>query len=226
MENYKELYILCEPINTPIGDINFLKVKDYPLLLNYVPYFKLQKFEVIDKIRETSKELADHYQEKQFIEIIRELSSVYELETAYSELFYLCFDKDVFDLITTDEQLEYYLNLIKDMNCISVEKKNPNPEIEYFNELKRMMDKQKNSGITFEAIYTSVWKEIGERPKELYIYEMYSLFDRIAHFKNHDLTALYSSVSSEVKVESWYKSTDKDKKQELTSLEELQSKSL
>lgn len=226
MENYKELYILCEPLQTPIGQIKFLKVKDYPTLLEYVPYLKLQKFEVIEKIAERSKEQANYFSEKPFIDIIHELSTTYELEVAYIELFKLCFGEDVFYLVTTDEELEYYRDLIKEMNCLTYEKKNPNPEIEYFNELKRLMNQQKGSGITFKSIYTSVWLKTHERPSNMYIYEMYALFDRIMHFKNHDMTVLYSSVSSEVKVEPWYKSTDEDNKKELTSLEALQSKSL
>jgi hypothetical protein len=222
MENFKELYIVCEPLDTPLGKINFLKVKDYPLLLQYIPYLSLQKFEVIDKIREKSDDLAKYYDEKQFIEIIHELSAVYELETVYSQLFYLCFNKDVFNLVRTDEEFEYYKNLITDMNCLVYEKKNPNPEIEYFNQLKRLYSKQKSSGINFESIYTSVWLMTGQNPIDMYIYQLHSLFNRIAHFKNHDMTVLYSSVSDKIKVENWYSSFVKEEDNKLTSLNELQ----
>jgi hypothetical protein len=181
----------------------------------------LQKFEVIDKIREKSDDLAKYYDEKQFIEIIHELS-VYELETVYSQLFYLCFNKDVFNLVRTDEEFEYYKNLITDMNCLVYEKKNPNPEIEYFNQLKRLYSKQKSSGINFESIYTSVWLMTGQNPIDMYIYQLHSLFNRIAHFKNHDMTVLYSSVSDKIKVENWYSSFVKEEDNKLTSLNELQ----
>jgi acyl-CoA-binding protein len=86
-----------------------------------------------------------------------------------------------------------------------------------------MYDKQKSNGeLTFEAIYTSVWVETGEKPDDMTIYQMYALFSRIGQFKNYDTTTLYNTVSGEVKIDAWYKHINLlEKEDKKTTLEEF-----
>lgn len=92
-----------------------------------------------------------------------------------------------------------------------------------------MYEKQKSNGdISFESVYTSVWMAFGIKPIEMTLYELYANFNRVGQFKAFDATTLYSSVTSEATVESWYKHVEicADKKKELTSLEKIQQSNL
>ena len=98
-------------------------------------------------------------------------------------MFELCFKSDVFDLIKTDEELSYYIDLIITINNVSITKENPNPEIEWFNKLERMKSKD-NAVVAFKHIYTSVWAYTGQRPpKDMTLYAFFNLFSQVAQFK-------------------------------------------
>jgi hypothetical protein len=108
------------------------------------------------------------------------------------------------------------------MNSLPYEEKNPNPEIQYFIDLKKQLEKQRsNGGLTFEAIYTSVWTMLGQRPDDMTIYQMYALFSRIGQFKNYDTTTLYNTTSGQVKIDPWYKHIDLMEEEKKTTLEEF-----
>jgi hypothetical protein len=209
LENIRELYILGRPIETELGIIHFVKVKDYTSIIKYIPYLQLQKFEILDAIAKMNKDIAEDLKDVPFIDMIRELKDVFEVYNMFEELFLFLFKDNVFDYIETDEQFEYYKKLIHEMNCIPIEEKNPNPEIQYFINLKKQLERQRSKGgITFESIYTSVWATTGKEPLDMTIYSMYALFGRIGQFKNFDTTTLYNSVSGEVPIEPWFKHID------------------
>lgn len=207
MQNIEELYILGESgetIETPIGQLHFIKVKDYAKLMQYVPLLYLDKKDLLMSIKDEYKDL---FKDMQFIDIIKYFDSKeYPLYQQYKKLFILCFKEDVFDLIKSDEEFDEYRQMIIKMNCINYEKPNPNPEIEYFNKLERMMRERNGEVITLKSIITSVGL-YHQNPFELTIYYLYALFDRIANFKNYDTTTLYKTVDVENKIQinSWYK---------------------
>lgn len=209
MEDIRDLYILGQPIDTNIGKIHFLTVKEYTEFTKYIPYLEAEKFEVIDYIKKLDKSVGKTLEDASFLEIIHGLKNALELYSMFKGLFQLCFKNDVFDLIGSDEEFEHYRDLIRKMNGVQHEVKNPNPEIQYFNDLKKKYDKKKSNGnISFESIYTSVWLQSGINPNELTVYQLYALFSRITQFKNYDTTVLYNSVSGEVPIEAWYKHVD------------------
>jgi hypothetical protein len=224
VDNIPQLYILSKPIETELGNIHFFKVSDYDILLKYVPYIELSKSELVNKVFSIDKDLGKLAKELQMIELINMFKDLYN---KYQELFLFCFKKDVFYKIDNDNTFEYYIDLIRKMNLIEHEEKNPNPEIQYFNDLKKLYDKKKSNGdITFESIYTSVAKECGN-PDDMSIYKMYALFNRICQFQNHQTTVLYSSVSGgdKVSIDPWYKHVDLTKKErETMTLDQFENK--
>lgn len=225
MENIKELYVISQPIETPLGKLKFLKVKDYPRFMEYISYLKLTKSEILGKIIRISKESAKFLENKSFVEIIHLLKPHTELFDVFKELFTWVFDNEnAFESIVTDEEFDYYRELILNSNGINFDRPNPNAEIEHFNNLKRQYDKAKQGGeITLEAIITSVWLYIGTNPEELTIYQLYALFNRIAKFQNHSEGVIYNSVTGEVKVEGWYEHVElfKDEHKGKETLEEF-----
>lgn len=223
MDNIKELYCLGKPLETELGEIHFIKVGDYDKLMRFVPYINMDKNELLMSIAKYDKEIAIAIKDVPYISIIKELKDVFEVYNMFQELFILVFDRDCFEEIGTDEQFEEYLKLICEMNCLQREEKNSNPEIQYFMNLKKQLEKQKsNNGVSFESIYTSVWIECGNSPDDMTIYQMYALFNRIGQIKNYETTILYSTVSGEVKVEPWYRHVDlMNNKEQKTTLEEF-----
>lgn len=223
LQNIKSLYILGKPIETSLGKIKFVKVCEYDRFIKYAQYINLEKIAFLKKIAEIDREVARNLKDMPFIDIIKGLRDVSDLYNMYEEMFFFLFQEDVFDQIDTDEEFEYYRDLIRKMNNVPYEKENPNPEIQYFNNLKNMYNKRKSNGdLSFEAIHTSVEAFTGISPDKMTIYKMYAIFNRIGQFKNHEATILYSSVSNEVQVNPWYRHIDllgeEDKK---TTLDEF-----
>lgn len=133
----------------------------------------------------------------------------------YNELFKLCFKKDdMFAEIKNEADFELYRDLIRTMNCISYEKPNSNPEIEKFNNYKRLYNEKSGGGVSFEGIVTSVEAFTGKDTNVMTIYKLHSLFNRISQFKNHDSTTLFRTVA-DIKVIDWYQDTKKDEKEEV-----------
>lgn len=220
MQDIKDLYILGKPIETKLGNLRFIKVKEYDEFIKHIPYILLDKNEVIKGI---NKEYQHYFVDRPFIEIIKYFNeNPYNLYKGYKELFQFCFSNDVFDLIQSDEEFNYYIDLIKKMNYLHYAKPNPNPEIEKFNRFKKYLQKKKGEEITFESVYTSVGLFMGCDPDEMSIYKMYAYFNRIGQFKNHETTTLYSTVAKDVKIELWCKHIDMfNIETKKTSLEEF-----
>jgi hypothetical protein len=228
MVNAKSLYILGEPVDIGIGIARFVKIKEYPKLLEYIPYLELEKYEILQKISEINPVMSEYFQDKGLLRIIKGLKGTkYELYDVYKEMMEFIFGEDILPKIESEEQLYQIRQLIRDMNCISHEEKNPNPEIQYYNDLKKMYNEKKGNVITFEAMISSVMMECGLFTMELTIYQLHALFNRVQQIKQYDRTVLYSSVSDKVTIEPWYKHVEinGDKKVETTTLEELQNRS-
>lgn len=206
MQDIKDFYILCEPIETKIGKIKFFRVSEYLQLVSFIQIIFLQKKDLLKTIK---PEYKNYFEELSLLETIKYFNhDSYNLYQSFKDLFILCFDEDCFDKIQDDKELQYYLDLMKKMNCLTYEKPSSNPEIEKFNRLKRELDKRNNGGTDFEAVYTSVWLASGNKPNNLYIYEMYALFYRECQFNNYRTTTLFHTVSSDTKIDSWCKSID------------------
>lgn len=210
----QELFIFGDhyEIQTNIGICHFVLTKDYPKLMKFVPYLYLEKqdilLNIIDKYR-------DEFNEVSLLEFIQYFKEPpYDLYNSYKELFQLVFMDDVFDKIQSDEELKGYLELIKEMNCIHYEKPNPNPEIEYYNKLERIMKERSGEVITLKSMITSVG--LYTNPFELTIYQLHAWFERISMFKTYNTTTLFKTVDSKMNIIPWYK--DEDAKKNNTSL--------
>jgi Ca2+-binding EF-hand superfamily protein len=236
IDNIEDLYVLGRPIKTDIGICHFIKVHEFEKLMKYLDLLTLQKFQIIryydilllskdmsDNEKLALKELIKTLKTQPLIKYIKEINR--DVHKRFNELFFFCFKNDVFDLIETDEELEFYRDLIIKMNNLPVIKENPNPEIEEYNRLEREMSSQQSGHITFTSIYTSVWGFTGKEPKNMTMYQMYKLFDRISYFKNHHVTALFRTVSNEVKIQNWYDDIKNTSRDRVTTLEQLEKES-
>lgn len=197
----KEFYILGLPIKTKIGNIYFVKVKDYYTVLNFLPYIFLNKEDIYDLF--DNKELAkEQLEDVSFLSIIKNVSDLYLI---YKKMFYFFFKEDVFDLVESDEELVYYLNLMKEMNCLHYEKPSKDPEIAKFDMYDKIYREKKGLVVTFEAMVTSVVLMSHQNVLEMTIYKLNALFNRIMAFENYRASILFSTVAPDVQIENWFK---------------------
>lgn len=219
MEDVSDFYILGLPIETSIGTMYPIKVKDYVKFAKYTQILNIEDFE-LKKMLNPESEMYKPLNSVHFFYIIKAFQDesipkdnmFYEMCLHYQNLFKLCFQDDVFNKIKTSEEFEYYRELIRDFNGIKYDKPNPNPEIERYNKLKKLLEAKKGDSITFEAMYTSVLVTIGNNPNDLTLYQFYEVFNRIGHFKNYDTTTLYKTVdaSGSLDVQPWYGETKEE----------------
>ena len=159
MDDIKEFYILGIPIETTIGNLHQTYMRDYLKLYKYVGILTFDKNDLIKYLQDlvASDNMFEpilHYANTvtlfEFIIFFRgdeyEKSFIRDLYLKYRELFKFCFKEDVFDKIQNNEEFEYLIQLIKNVNDIKYEKPNPNPEIARFDRLKQ---KLKENDISF-----------------------------------------------------------------------------
>ena len=227
MLNIRDLYIQGDYIDTPLGKCYFIKVEEYPDMIYYRKFFEIQKDKIVLEAKEDNPDYADILNEMELVQIIKHDTKFRDMFNDFFMFFFkdgytevkdkkgnVVKDKngnpikkpnDFMSQIKSDDELESVLDLFKEMNCIRIEKENPNPEIEKFNKLRRKMQEMKGEGITYEAMYTSVWLEVNKEPNDLTLYQFYKLFDRISQFKQYDTSTLMATVSKDAKIEPWYK---------------------
>lgn len=209
MYNIPELYIQAEYIETSIGKCYLLKMSEYPTLVIYYDYFELDKERILKNAKKDNYEGYSMLEEMSLIEIIKANPQSYQNYNSFLNLFFKD-NEDTLSLIKSDKELESVLGLIKETHCIKIEKPNPNPEIEKYNQLRRKMMEARGEKITHESMYTSVWVGTNQDPKDLTIYQFHKLFDRIAKFKSYDTTTLFATVATDVDIKGWYSASDDD----------------
>lgn len=213
MMDIKEFYILGLPIETGIGECQFLKVKEYPDYFMDLQIVAMTKDQLIYKYSAMNKggvlnELIEELQRLPLYEIVLGLP---ELKQSYFRLFDKVFNsEDIFLQITT-ETFDYYRKLVMTMNCMKEEIINPNPEIQKAIERSKRVKQLEGEKTEFADIVTScVVNGLSyQNINEFTIYQMYMTYYRIAQFKNYDTTTLFSTVSTEkIKIDSWSKHID------------------
>jgi hypothetical protein len=211
MMDIKEFYILGLPIQTEIGECQFLKVKEYPDYFMDLQIVSMTKDQLVYKYTEMNKggvlnELIEELQRLPLYEIV---IGIPELQQSYYKLFNKVFNNEDSLLQINMENFDYYRKLVMTMNCMKEEIINPNPEIQKAIERSKRVKSLDGEKTEFADIVTSVVGFNGlsyQNINEFTIYQLYMTYYRIAQFKNYDTTTLFSTVSSEkIKIDSWGK---------------------
>lgn len=210
MINIQEFYILGLPIETDIGECQFIKVKDYPDYFNDLQIISLSKDHLIYKYSLLNKDgslnkLIDDLSKLNLFEIVISLP---ELQQSYYRVFTKAFGNEETLSFVTKDNFDYYRKLIMTMNCLKEEQINPNPEIQHALERSRRVKSQEGEKLTFADMCSSVVGYNGltyQNISDFTIYQFYMTYYRIAHIKNYDTTTLFKTVSNDVKIDSWSK---------------------
>lgn len=209
MKNVEEFYILGLPIETDVGECNFIRVKDYPDYFMDLQIVSMNKGKIIHDYTLLNKtgQLTAFIEQLNKLELFDIVTGIPDLRDAYIRLFRKVFnDENIIEKITIDN-IEQYRSLILKMQCIKEEIVNPNPEIQKAIERSRRVKAQDAEKLTFSDMVTSTVVGTGidyELINEWSIYRLYMTFHRISKFKNYDTSTLFATVSSEkVKIEGW-----------------------
>ena len=211
MKDIPEFYILGLPIETEIGLVDFIKVKEYPDYYQDLYLFSMSKEELIYRLSEVNKNGSLN----ELIELIKPLSlfqistMLPDLANAYYKVFTRVFNSEDSLSKINESNFDYYRKLIMRMNVLKEEKINPNPEIQRAIERSKRLKVAEGDRITFADIVSSVvgynglsYKDINE----FTLYQLYMTYYRIANIKNYDTSTLFATVSAEkINIESWSK---------------------
>lgn len=235
MKNIEEFYILERPIQTDIGVLYPFTVNEYPEMMEFMILLILDEQNIIVWLEAMSEQIEifvpilESARQMTLFELIKLFDDIdykgtifndlYELNNQYKELFEYCFREDVFLKVKSSEEFEYYRDLIITFNNIQYTKPNPNPEIERRNQLKRKLLEMKGETIDFESMITSIEVVEGRDIGSMTVYKFGKIFDRIAQFKNYDITVLYSMLDGR-KIYPWYQTIQQTEPEEQYITEE------
>lgn len=207
-----EFFILGNPIETEIGNAQFIKVKDYPDIfsdLNIVSASKNHFLHNYLSSKEVNEEQRKWILKASLFEIV---SSIPDIFYSYYRVFAKVFDADKAIERVNADNFDYCRQLIMKMNCMKEEVINPNPEIQRAIERSKRLKAQESGKLTFTDIVTSIVGYNGltyESINDFTIYQLYQTFHRIGQIKNYDTSTLFATVSSEkINIESWNKHID------------------
>lgn len=213
MIDHQDFYILGIPIDTELGNVSFLRIKDYPDYILDLQVMSMSKLEIIHKYQNTNK----NGQLDNMISVMRQMSlyqisvELPELRQAYYNVFLKVFGDEKPIGRIGEDNFEYYRKLIMNMNCMKEEVVNPNPEIQRAIERSKRVKSQEHGKLTFSDICSSIvaYSSIGYKDLiDLTIYQLYMTFHRIGQFKNYDTSTLFATVSGDVNIDNWSKHID------------------
>lgn len=214
MKNIQDFYILGLPIETDLGKVDFIKIRDYPEFFVDLQIIGWSKYEIIYKYSELNKdgsldELLKELNKLNLYEIVLGLPELYQ---AYFNVFSKVFQNEEAMTLIDEKNFDFYRELIMKMNCVTEEEYSPNPEIQHAIERSKRVKAQERGKLTFSDMCSSIVAGSNISYHELLdltVYQFYMTFYRIAQFKNYDTSTLFATVSTEkIDIESWSKHID------------------
>lgn len=211
-----ELFILGEPIETDIGDARFFAVRDMHILEKYRLMFQFNKHRLLEFLRFQNREAYEYY--RIIFEDIDYISMIYafgdeafkdtmfsEIYEANREIFKYVFGYDVFEeIMLTQEEYNYYFELIAEMNRITPHTVNPNPRIRQRDAARQYIASSQGDSVSTQGMISSVALVMGfSEVRELTIYQLEEMFGRMTKFDQYMVTRIGSFISSETDVISW-----------------------
>ena len=202
------------PIKTEIGYLHPTKLRDFERFNEYMDLLVTQDFEFKEK-------LLSIYDNTEFISMIKgnhifntmnNIKILYPTDenifniwhSRYCELFDFMFKEDVFHMIKSPEEFEFYRDLILEINGVSFEKPNPNPEIQKPKDLWNMIQKMKGGFPSFEDKVSSVMLFYSGDILDLTLYQLNSLFTKTISYSNWIPYSIGSMFSEGNKLDLWF----------------------
>lgn len=215
--NIEDFYIFGVPVETDIGKVDFLRVKDYAVYYLDLQLISMSKLEIIYKYTEANKDgqLDELIKQLEKMDLYAIVASIEELHQAYVNVFLKVFENEEMVGKVNKDNFENYRHLIMRMNCVQEEEISPNPEIQRAIERSKRVKAQDKENITFAAMCSSIVAFSGIDYRDLLdwtIYQFYMTYQRIDQIKNYDAMSSIAPFA-EVNIEHWGKHIDLFKKE-------------
>ncbi|MED1123316.1 hypothetical protein [Bacillus atrophaeus] len=213
MNDFKDFFFLGKPINTEIGELDFIRLKEYPDYISALNMMKMSKKEII---REHSKFNEDGSLDALIIELKKRslFDIVHSLLPEFSEAYFKVLSRVVKDpesLQTIDKKIFNNIRkLILDMHCLTEDKIIDNAELQEFHDISKTL-KQQDSQNDLKDIASCVAAFNGytyEEISEMTMYQLYLSYYRMSEVMNYNTSTLFATVSPDVKVGDWSNHVD------------------
>ncbi|MCY8466873.1 hypothetical protein [Bacillus atrophaeus] len=213
MNEFKDFFFLGKPINTEIGELDFIRLKEYPDYISALNMMKMSKKEII---REHSKFNEDGSLDALIIELKKRslFDIVHSLLPEFSEAYFKVLSRVVKDpesLQTIDKKIFNNIRkLILDMHCLTEDKIIDNAELQEFHDISKTL-KQQDSQNDLKDIASCVAAFNGytyEEISEMTMYQLYLSYYRMSEVMNYNTSTLFATVSPDVKVGDWSNHVD------------------
>ncbi|MEC5219929.1 hypothetical protein [Bacillus atrophaeus] len=213
MNEFKDFFFLGKPINTEIGELDFIRLKEYPDYISALNMMKMSKKEII---REHSKFNEDGSLDALIIELKKRslFDIVHSLLPEFSEAYFKVLSRVVKDpesLQTIDKKIFNNIRkLILDMHCLTEDKIIDNEELQEFHDISKTL-KQQDSQNDLKDIASCVAAFNGytyEEISEMTMYQLYLSYYRMSEVMNYNTSTLFATVSPDVKVGDWSNHVD------------------
>ncbi|ULN54907.1 hypothetical protein [Bacillus subtilis] len=208
MNELKDFFFLGKPIQTEIGEIDFIRLKDYPLYTKELSMLRMNKKSLIKEYSRFNEDgsldpFIIEMKKRDLYEIVH--SVLPDFHEAYFKVFSkVLINKDSLSLIGT-HNFPRLRKLILDMHCITEDKVVDNDELQEFHDISKSL-KQQDSQSDLKDIVSCVAAFNGytyEEISEMTMYQLYLSFYRMAEVMNYNTTTLFATVSPDVKVSDW-----------------------
>lgn len=213
MNEFKDFFFLGKPINTEIGELDFIRLKEYPDYISALNMMKMSKKEII---REHSKFNEDGSLDALIIELKKRslFDIVHSLLPEFSEAYFKVLSRVVKDpesLQAIDKKIFNNIRkLIMDMHCLTEDKIIDNAELQEFHDISKTL-KQQDSQNDLKDIASCVAAFNGytyEEISEMTMYQLYLSYYRMSEVMNYNTSTLFATVSPDVKVGDWSNHVD------------------
>ncbi|PAV30167.1 hypothetical protein CIL05_06785 [Virgibacillus profundi] len=231
IEDIEDFYIQGSPIKTEIGFCHFIKVKDYSEMIGKLSVLVYDKNKIMADMHQQKKKASGEHLKSLIasIEVVEQgttfkiIKQLPNFDMAYQELFSVLFRDDGAWKKVSEQNFNYYRELIAKMNGITLPETNPNPEIQAF--LDMAAKSKSGEGIGFTTLMTSVAVGQGASYAQINNYTVFQLnmtFRRIAGFKDYDTSTLFATVAEKVDISNWSKNHEiAEKNKHVITKEEL-----
>ncbi|MCX2885991.1 hypothetical protein OQE43_16975 [Bacillus velezensis] len=213
MNVLKDFFFLGRPINTEVGAIDFIHLRDYPEYISELNMMKMSKKEIIRNFSKINNDgslndLIIELKKNSLFKIVHDYLP--EFNQAYFKVFSKVFvDKESLHLID-QRAFNNVRKLILEMHCLTEEKIVDNDELQEFHDLNNQL-KLQNSQNDLKDIASCVAAFNGYTYQEvanMTIYQLYLSYYRMGEIMNYNTSALFATVSTDVKIGDWNSHVD------------------
>lgn len=221
--NERELYGFGIPMDSEFGKIRFLTYVEYLQLLPelslisqntlHIYYLYLKRFKSLKLVGEEKVSIEESLEDLKNQPLYNIVKSDKSFEGTYKKIFNIVLEdkSQVKEILNNEENFMKMRQYVMDMNMLTEDEVNPNPEIQKGLERSKRAKQQESEKQTVNDIVSSIVVGAGILPQDvahMTVLQVYSTYYRIGQFQNYSTSTLFATVAEKVSIESWNKHID------------------